>query len=502
MQSLFKSKKFYLGSALFYGLFLYEITKMNMQLDLLVLGAGCCILFLGLKYPLFGLLFSFTLMDAFFNLVPRELFANTFINKMWDFGFFSMLVFGCPVLFHNYKKMDNTPFYFKIFTMFLMVSIISFTLTIFKYPFPLIDTIRTFRYRLGYLFILFMLQYLLQAENGKKALETLLNILYKISFILLILYNFQFILQKPLFLGYMSSQTTNYGMSYLRSIPNFLFISYLFLWFNLTALLLNKKLFPYGKLYILLCLSSTLFTFTRGIYLSILIIVAVIVFLTFFSRRYNPTNIIISSILAGSILFSVFLSGNLTPFLDRASTIDQSISGSHDKSTMWYRIGLVEDRIKLIAKENPVFGLGFVHNKYGYKFGKFRGNFDKNIGGPGLGCADIAWGNIIYQTGWLGVGCFLMFIIALIYYIFGSLRKRISITDKTETDKILLIEIAAVLELLRMIFLTLNGDSFTGGSVQNQALIFSIAVFAYILQKQKGHEKNKNINYNPILQSR
>ena len=196
------------------------------------------------------------------------------------------------------------------------------------------------------------------------------------------------------------------------------------------------------------------------------------------------------------------MAGGLKPFLDRGSTISQSISFSQHKSTMLYRVELVEDRIKLISKGNRLLGLGFVHNKYGYKFGNFRGNFDESIDGPGLGCADIAWGNIIYQTGWLGFGCFSLFIIAISYYLFVILRKRITILDKNKIDKIFLIEFAAVLELLTMIFLTLIGDAFTGGTTQNQALIFTIAGFAYILQKRKEHQKNENINSNTVIQSR
>jgi len=502
MQALFNSKKFYFSLALLYALLLYQIDTMGLQLQLLIFVAGCFLLFLGIRYPLFGLLFSFAAMDAFFNLIPRQLFADTFINKIWDLGFFSMLVFGSPLLLHKYKKMDNIPFYLKVFSLFLIVSIISFVLTIIKYPFPLVDTIRSFRHRLGYLLIPFLLQYLLQAKDGEKALESLLNVLYIISFILLILYNIQFIIQKSLFLGYSSTQATSYGVSYLRSIPNFLFICYLFLWFNLASLLLNKKLFPYGKLYIFLCLSATLFTFTRGIYLSVLTIIAIIIFLTLYSKKYNTTNIIISILFVGFLSFFVFSSGYLKPFLDRALTIRQAASLSQQKSTMLYRVELVEDRIKLIAKENPLLGLGFVHNKYGYKFGTYRGNFDKNIGGPGLGCADIAWGNIIYQTGWLGVGCFSLFIITMIYYIFVTLRRKLSILDKTKIDKVFLIEFASVLELLRMIFQTLNSDAFTGGGTHNQAIIFAIACFAYMLQKQKEYEKNENINSNTILQSR
>ncbi len=501
MHSILQSKIIYFGLAILYAVFLYQIASMGMQLHLLALIVCCVVLFFGIKNPLFGLVFSLVAMNGFFNLVPRGLFEGTIINKTWDLGFFLMIVFGSSLLAQNYKRMNYTPYYLKVFSIFLIICIISFILTIIKYPFPLVDTIRSFRYYLGYLFIPFLLQYLLQAKDGEKALNDLLRILYIISFILLVLYNIQFLTQQTLFLGYVATQSTSSGVSYLRSIPNFLFLCFLFLWFNLTAWFLNKQLFPYGKLYILLCLSATLFTFTRGIYLSVSIMMLLIFSLSLYSKKYNATKSILFGLFGVVLLFTIFIAGYLTPFIERASTIRHATSLSQEEGTMWYRIRLVEDRIKLITKENPIFGLGFVHNKHGYKFGTYIGNFDENIGGPGLGCSDIAWGNIIYQTGWLGFGCFVLFIISINLYFFKILKKQISMYDMPLIDDLFLIELASILELLWMIIHTLTSDAFTG-STQNPALIFAIASFSHILRKQREHKENENIDSNTIFHSR
>ena len=481
MQTLLNSKKLYFsGAIILYALFLYRILNMGLQLHLLVLTAACIVIVFGIRYPVFGLLFAFAAMNSFFNLIPRQLLSGTFINKTWDFGFFLMIIFGSFLFIKDYRKMENIPFYLKIFVLFLSVCFISFFLTVVKYDFPLIDTIRSFRYYLGYLFIPFLLQYFLQAKDEGKVLNInkFLNALYVISFILLLLYNFQFLIKTPLFLGYSRSYSTGYGSSYIRSIPNFLFICYFFLWFNLAAWLTEKKMFPVGKLYIILCVSATLFTFTRGVYISVSFSIILLFILMLKSKKCNTANIIITCFIVIILFFTALMSGYLKPFTSRASTITESVSHKHRGSTFWYRIGLIEDRIRLINKENPLMGLGFVHNKYGYKFGSFRGNYDKDIAGPGLGCADTAWGNIIYQTGWIGFGCFVFFIVSILYYLFINFKKGSFTSD---INKIFMLEIASVIELLRMIFHTMNSSIYTS-STQNAALIFAIGSYAYMLQ--------------------
>ncbi|MCP5063412.1 MAG: hypothetical protein GY936_13250 [Ignavibacteriae bacterium] len=458
---------------------------MGIPLYLLVLMAGCTVIIFGLKNPLFGLLFSFAAMNSFFNLIPVRLFPSAFVNKTWDLGFIFMILFGGSLLVKRYTKMNYLPFYIKVFSIYLIICVISFILTIIKYPLPFIDAFRTFRYHLGYFFFLFLLQYFLQAKDGGKALNKLLKSLYIISFILLLIYNIQFVIQKPLFLGYNLKQTTTYGASFLRSIPNFLFICYFFLWFNLSAWFLNKQLFPLAKFYMPLCVGGVLFSFTRGIYLTVFVILILIIFMLLNSRRYNPKKILIVSILGVVFFSTAYAAGVLKPFLSRASTISQDTLSSTKEGSFWYRIGLVEDRIRLIKDENPLLGLGFVHNKYGSRFGKYRGNYDESIKGPALGCADIAWGNIIFQTGWLGFSSFALFVISLIYYAVIKLRKKISTIVITE---IFLIEFAAVVELLRMTIQAFNSSTITSNT-QNPSLMFAIAGFAYILQQKSVHKK-------------
>ena len=480
MQTLLNSKKLYFsGAIILCALFLYQILGMGLQVHLFVLMVACIVIVFGIRYPVFGLLFAFASMNSFFNLIPRQLLSGIFINKTWDFGFFLMIIFGSFLFIKDYRKMENIPFYLKIFVLFLSVCFISFFLTVVKYDFPLIDTIRSFRYYLGYLFIPFLLQYFLQAKDEGKVLNInkFLNALYVISFILLLLYNFQFLIQTPLFLGYSSSYSTGYGSSYIRSIPNFLFICYFFLWFNLAAWLTDKKMFPMGKLYIILCVSATLFTFTRGVYISVSFSIILLFILMLRSKKYNTANIIIACFI-GIILFSTALmSGYLKPFTSRASTITESISHKHRGSTFWYRIGLIEDRIRLINKENPLMGLGFVHNKYGYKFGNY-GDPEKVIHASPLGSADIAWVSILYQTGWIGFGIFGLYIISIIKHMFVNFKMR---GVSMYFDKIFLFEIASVIELLRMIFHTMNSSIYTS-STQNVALIFAIGSYSYMLQ--------------------
>lgn len=466
-----------------YALFTYHTFIRGLEAKLFISMTSAAALMIGIKFPLLGMLFSLAAMNFFFSLAPSELLTGGFIKKTWDFGFFMMLIFGFFQFMQSEKSIRTLkmPFFFKVFLVYLGICVVSFLVTLIKYPFPALDTIRTFRSQLGYLFIPVLLIYFSQAPDHDyvQRLRGFLTPLYYLSFFLLLLYVLQFLIQRPIFTGYQSSFSIA-GASYLRSIPQFLFMCYFFLWFNLAAWLTNNEVYYGGKIYIFLCFAATLFTFTRGIYISTALVLTVLVFLIFKTKKINPSRLFIAGLIAFLIITVTVLVGYLTPFFVRAASIAQtSISGAKGDDTFAYRIDLLKDRIKLIRNKNAFIGLGFVHNKYGYRFGSFRGNYDEDIGRSGLGCADIAWGNIVYRTGWLGVGAFICFIISIIIFIF----KDVNYKDKLDTTALL--EISALLVVLGNIVQMMIGDSFTGGDTQNNALMLAIAIFLYALRSQE-----------------
>jgi hypothetical protein len=499
-QNFFSSRIFCVSISIIAGMIECYFLMAGKHVHLFLFTIGIPVLFLGFSFPLIGILLSFSLMNSFFDLLPRQLFEDTTINKFWDFGFITMCIFSVPLLLKKWQKLPSLPFYIKGFSYFLIICSISFILTFYKYAFPFLDTVKTFRYYLGYLFFIIVIIALMNNRESQIAFKRLLIILYYVSFILITLYNIQFLIQRPLFLGYIGEQTTTYGVTYLRSIPNFLFLCYFFLFYNISAWLLNIKLLPFGVLFIILCLSATLFTFTRGLYISVFMVLGTLFYLIITSGKYNLTKILLFSLYSALIILIFSGFGYLRPFIDRASTIRNASSISEQNDTLSYRISLVEDRINLISRKDPFFGLGFVHNRYGYKFGTFIGNFDESINGSGLDSGDIAWANIIYQTGWVGYAFFSFFIVSLVYYITVTFRKKF-FSQKSNIDNLILLELSAILELLCMVFLTVNGDSFTG-STQNTALIFSISCFSNYLQTNSlNYNNNENFHNNTIIQS-
>lgn len=451
------------------------------------------VLALSIKYPLVGLFFSFSAMSSFFNLIPAQLFSNSFINKTWDIGFVIFIFVSISILVNNTKSFRtiHIPPYFKFFSIYLLICVVSFLFTIVKYPFPILDAIRTFRYQLGYLFIPVLLLYFFNTSETDQTKNFIIVVkaIYYFLFLLLILYIIQFLSQWPIFTGYSRSFTIA-GKSYLRSIPNFFSICFFFLWFNLGAWFTNNRLMPAGKLYVLLCFCAALFTFTRGIYLSVAFTLIMLCYLIFKSHKFNQSRLIVSIIVTFTVLSAALLTGYLNPFLNRVSTISKVTTLNSREDTFRYRLELLRDRINLINHENPFLGLGFIHNKYGYKFGVFNGNYDEDIDGPSLSCADIAWGNIVYRTGWIGFGSFIIFIIITLCYTFIRVNPRINV------DSLFLFELATLLELIRNIILTLNSEIYTGRSTQNIALLFAVGIFSYSIKYKVISLKNPYATHN------
>lgn len=483
-----KKNSFYISFAFIYIFIIVQITLFELQISYLIFLSAGVLLIIGIRYPLIGILFSFSAINSFFNLIPRTILQSSIINKTWDFGFFYLLVIGVFATYRNWHKYIDIkiPLYFRFFLIYILVFFVSFVFTIAKYPFPLIDAIRTFRYHFGYLFTPILIFYF-TSKNGKlnsNNFDLFLKILYYISFALLSIYIFQFLTKIKIFHGY-NREFNIQGMSFLRSIPNFLSISYFFLWFNISAWFTDKKMYPAGVVYIAICLLSTFFTFTRGIYLSVVFSLCFLIALLVFKKTLSNVRVIASVIVILTVIFTASFTEYLNPFFMRFSTIELA-TVNKKQSTLWYRVNLIKDRIKITNRENVYLGLGFVHNKYGHLFGKFIGNYDEDSRGPSLECADIAFGNIIYRTGWIGIFIFTLFAVFTFIYLVSRFRLFGSL-NQTE-----ILEIAAILEIIRNIIQMVYSDAFTGNTIHNQALLFGISIILYNINNSKFYS---NVTY-------
>jgi hypothetical protein len=472
-----------LPSILFIGSitgFIYIATSRDSLSQLLIASASLVLLVVGYKNLVFGLIIAIALMNNAFDLLPAEIFKGSFLKKLWDFGFIYLLLVTATFIPHIFtKRIKNVPTFVKCFYLFMGIIITSFIVSLFTLPDPFIDTFRAFRSYLGYSLIPLLIVIFDRDSciNLSPVFQKFINLFSYLCFLLLLLYNMQFLLQHQFFFGYKGEFNSINGESYLRSIPNFLFLSYFYFWLFLAQWISGIRLPSWKILYIALSCSATLFTFTRGYFLSFFLLCILLSLFLFKSRAINMARFNLIIVLTLFISASAFTTSILQPFIERLASTVADIQIADRNSTSGYRVQLVEDRYKIIQKHGIILGIGFVHPKYAYyRYGPFTGN---HLPGelPDIWCADIAWGNIIYQTGILGTTIFILYIAALLYFI----AKQLS----TYSNELFYLQLASCFELLRHNILTFIGSNYTSDT-HDMALFLAISSYLHII-----HNRNK-----------
>jgi len=423
------------------------------------------LLVIGFINPVIGIVLAYSLMNNLFDLFPSIVFEDLPINKMWDFGFILIIIYSFPIFIRDYKPFRIWPTYLKFLFLFLGICLLSFLYTVFSYKYPAVDALRTVRPYFGYLTFFIFLQYFQQkGDNAKR----FFNILYFISFGLLILYNIQFVIQKQIFFGYQQIISIN-KTEILRSIPNFMEVSFLFMWYNMAALLQGRPQLKFAKIYLILSFLATIFTFTRGLYISIGFGASVLILILFFQRKIFLKRMLFLQHLV--IFFVIITSGTsyFQPFIERTFSIKDALFTRRDDSTIGFRLSILQNRVEMVMTQNPYIGIGFVHNKYGKDFGRFLGSNYEPIEGPALWSSDIAWANIIYQTGFLGFVSFLLFALYL-------LKRYPRGMTNGKTDFTILLEYSVYIELIRNILMMFVSAVFTDNT-QNIALLLSFLIY-------------------------
>lgn len=448
-------------------------------LTLLVIGGGFLLL-KGLRNITFGLVITLAIMNNFYDLLPATILSGGTLSKLWDFGFIYMVIVSAQFIPYTFVKRDEAiPLFVKSFYLFLFIIIISFIVSLISLPYPFIDILRASRSYLGYLLIPLLIAILDKNHPAKLSatFNRLIRFISYMCFALLILYNLQYLLQHQFFFGYEGVYRSS-GREFIRSIPIFLMFSYFFFWLFLAQWLNGQRLAYWKTLYVVLSCSATLFTFTRGLYVAIILLVLLLLFFMAKIKSVNMARFSISLLLTLLIAFGLFLSSLAAPYYERLLSVSSDIQAGND-GTSGYRRRLVEERINIIKKHNPLLGIGFVHPKYAYyDYGPFTGN---HMPGelPTIWCADIAWANIIYQTGILGVATFVLFIITLLLFVVRQIPRY--------KGELLFLQLASCFELLRNILSMFNGATYTY-QTQNIALFIGISAYLHIV-----HSRNLRI---------
>ena len=451
--------------------------KFSLLLLLFTMVLSAFLILKGRKDIAFGLIITLVIMNNFYDLIPNQIFSNNMLNKLSDFGFIYLGIVTTTFIPHVFLRRNrNIPAFVKCFYLFLSIVVGSFIISLASLPYPIIDTFRAFRAYLGYLLLPLLI--VIFDKDSSPNLSIIFNKLLRyisyISFILLILYNLQFLMQHQFFFGYGSVYRSSIH-TYIRSLPNFLLFSYFFFWLFLAQWLSGKRLSYWKLIYIGLSCSATLFTFTRGLYISIVLLTFLLFAFMLKLKSVNMARFTLTSTLSLLFVIMAIAFSLMQPFVERMLSVSTDLLNSGHNSTSNYRRELIEDRIRIIKRNNPWIGIGFVHERYAYNdYGPFIGNQAPGEL-PTIGCADIAWGNIIYQTGIIGVVSFLLYIVALLAFIVKQL-------SRYQMD-LLFLQMASCFELLRNIFLMFIGSSYTY-QTHNIALFLGVSAYLHIVHSR------------------
>lgn len=431
--------------------------------------------------PKYKLLFAFIIMTDGFDVLPAEINGI----KLWDVGFFMFIYcFIQEFLKTRIIRIPVNPI-MKAVGLFLLYLIFEFFMSILYFQYPFVKTIQASRQMiLGYTlpFIFFYL-----FSNNIDTYENFMGLLYKTVYLATLIHILQFLINKPLLFGYQGDYS---GM--MRSIPVFISLTSLFLWKNLSDFYSGIKLNTQDKFFIVLSVVSLVLTFTRGLYLSLIICFLVFLLIKIIQKRLKLNRIAMTLF---ALIFFITAFGSFIPdtvidrFTDSFTTLQKGSSYYSDKDNNFtFRLLLLEERINMVADSNPLFGFGFIHEdiaKQQLKWSIGTGSSENSIG---FGTADIAWANIVIYTGFLGCTLFIVFIVIFLFS-FPIRAGNYLIFMKGKTRCSLCI-ITYYIQIIQMIILMFNSSLFTS----NLNLI-SIILIGYIVRQNEIYsylQKQKN----------
>lgn len=360
---------------------------------------------------------SFVIMTNFFDLLPRKFFNV----EAWDIGISLLFV----LFLFRYKEGNisfieiiakNNKAYIKILLIFLAFTVIVFFYSVVVNRYPLLETIQASRQIiLGYLLYFIYLK----IYSNDRRLQSTSRFLYFSTYLLLILFITQYLTKAQIFYGYFRVQGDE-----IRSIPIFLPICFLFLWEIFQRFLSGARIRLHESIYAVLLLASALLTFTRGIYISLLLTLLFIIVYSKFKGEIKIVKIIPRIFLVTGIIIIFLTSGYGEKYYELSKTGIEDIfwtSKNIGGGTFNFRMDMLEERALLVLDHNPVFGYGFLHEQSAKKYAPFRiGTWNENDRVISFKSADIAWVNIIIYLGYLGLLIFLLF---WLFFVFDFLNR-------------------------------------------------------------------------------
>lgn len=367
-------------------------------------------------------LLAFVVMTSCFDLAPRHV-----LNKdIWDLGAIMLFITFLHLLFVKTERRQRTTSYLLPLQIFIGWMFVCLLWSVGFYEYPLLDTLKASRQMiLGYLsFFVFKKLF----ESDPVAYPFMMKSLFVTSFIVLPIGLIQYIIQTPLLFGLQRE----YG-EVTRWLPIFLPIALLNFWIIVSKLLTADKVKIHEWFYLGMVMIVIALTYTRGIYLSVLLVLGVMI-VTLQLHNKLSAGAVGGAVLLGIFCITVLLSGG---FLKRtverfSSGIDIILSPNSGKNnkldadTFSGRLALAKERLELVTAYNPVVGYGFIHEnnvpralRAQLKHGsiittdeyveKYRNGHPFVIS---LYSSDIGWADVIIKTGLVGLALLLIFLLA------------------------------------------------------------------------------------------
>jgi len=378
--------------------------------------------------PRAKVLIAFFVMTSCFDLVPRILFKV----DVWDVGAVLLLIAWLQLALGKIKAPASTASYVVLLKVVVGWMVVCLLWSVLIYDYPLLNTVKASRQMIIGVLSFFVFRKLFAVDEG--AYDFFMKTLYITTFALLPICLLQFVLHKQILFGLYRE----YG-DVTRSLPVFLPLSLLHLWVIISKFLTASRIAIHEFMYAGMVVAVMVITFTRGIYLTSLFALGVM--LLTLALKKSPSNIRLNFVGVQTFFFMLTLCGAVAysaGYADKAidrfnSAVDlvfeqKTKTNERNQDTYTGRLGIVKERFMLVLEHNPVVGYGFIHEDNVPSALKAKLRYGSVIYTPeyverykagypyvlAFHSADIGWADIIINTGIIGLALWLCLFAAFV----------------------------------------------------------------------------------------
>lgn len=439
----------------------------------------------------------------------------------WDYGAILLLITGAQLLFVRNREAgrDKYGMFVQLLIVFWLWMFIPLLWSLFVYTYPPGGTLKYSRHMLvGYLsFFIFLRLYQVDPTAFRKVMQGL----YAITFVLMTICVLQFAVRKQILFGLFRDYA-----SVTRYLPIMLPFCLLNLWEILSKALTGEKLKIHEVIYSGLATAVLIMTFTRGLYLAALGVVLVGVGYLMVQRRLNSRGAFATVMVFMTAIAVAGALGGLDLAASRLKSGAEILTAApvekfgYDADTFSGRLRLARERIEMSAERNPLMGYGFLNEddvpqrlRNSLRYGSIIYSPDMvrayRYGHPyvlALHSADISWGDLVLNTGFVGLFLFLSLLIALFANSF--------LVRAPHRTELVHWRLACLMQTLMTLVITFESNSIV---VNVQVFSFMLAGYAYCsavrpqptvrIASNRGlvtgiRDINENHDNHPLLQPR